>query len=184
MKICYITREFPPELPTAGIGTYTKTLATFLASRGHEVHIICGTTKSTQYEYFEDGVNVYRLPWKKIGRFNVLPHLKYCFDVARKVKSIYDAKGIDIIEVPDYLGQGIFLKLFGIRCPIVVRFHGGQEIEFMTRIPLRPSFYFVLLQEIVAFWCSTAASSPSRFMASIARRKGYFKKNKHITKIL
>lgn len=175
MKICYITREYPPELPTAGIGTYTKTIATLLASRGHEVHIICGTTKATEYEYFEDGVHVYRLPWQRIGRFNILPHLKYCVKVAQKAKRIYETKGIDIIEVPDYLGQGIFLKLFGTRCPIVVRFHGGQEIELMTRIPLRPSFYLVFLQEIIASWCSTAGSSPSIFMASVARKKCYFR---------
>lgn len=175
MNICYITREYPPELPTAGIGTYTQTIATILSLMGHEVHVICGTMRDDGYEYKERGVYIYRLPWKKGGRINVLPHLKYCLNVSRKARQICNTKGIDIIEVPDYLGQGIFLRASGIKCPIVIRFHGGQEIELNTRIPLRPSFYFMLMLEIIASWFVSAGTAPSKSAAKIARKKMYFK---------
>jgi glycogen synthase len=46
MKIVMVSREFPPDTHVGGIATYTAIAANLLATRGHEVHVLCNGVKT------------------------------------------------------------------------------------------------------------------------------------------
>jgi len=67
VRIVFVTLFYPPER-NAGTENYTHGLATELASRGHDVHVVCATDWETGAEYWNgvseersDGVQIHRL---------------------------------------------------------------------------------------------------------------------------
>lgn len=130
LNICLISMEYPPDTENGGIGTYTYHLACGLSKLGHEVSVI---SKAPQKEenYFEGGVNVYRILDKKIflrgfpkvanyfsGEFfSTYWHSRSVFS---KVKELSKNKGFDVIECPLWAGESLaYSKSIGV--PLVVR---------------------------------------------------------------
>lgn len=60
MRICLISREFPPYTLTGGIGAYTYKTSAALARLGHETHVITASSQPAA-DYQEQGVFVHRI---------------------------------------------------------------------------------------------------------------------------
>lgn len=60
MRICLVSREYPPETHTGGIGTYTYKTAAALARLGHEAHVVTASQQPAA-DYTENGVYVHRI---------------------------------------------------------------------------------------------------------------------------
>jgi glycosyltransferase involved in cell wall biosynthesis len=72
MRICMITREFPPK--AAGIGFYVYYLAKKLIQRGHKVDVITrGNVAKTKMESIE-GINVYRVTFIPLYPLHIWLH--------------------------------------------------------------------------------------------------------------
>jgi glycosyltransferase involved in cell wall biosynthesis len=68
LRICMISREFPPETHLGGIGTYTYKTSAALARLGHDVHVITTAHKPAAI-YQERGVTVHRIQEAVRGRY-------------------------------------------------------------------------------------------------------------------
>ncbi|HJQ48876.1 MAG TPA: glycosyltransferase [Amycolatopsis sp.] len=59
MRVLISTDTYPPDL--SGSSIFTHRLATGLANRGHDVHVVCASDSGPRKDLFEDGVLVHRL---------------------------------------------------------------------------------------------------------------------------
>lgn len=104
LKICYLSKEYPPE-NFGGIGRYTFDLATTFAAKGHEVHVITeGSVQDTVD--FENGVWVHRLVSRLYAPFdsmvlgwNLSLQARNYFELLR----IHAQSPIDIVNGPIWL---------------------------------------------------------------------------------
>ena len=126
MRIGIVSREYPEETGTGGVGTYTFHLAHGLSARGHQVHVIA------QSRYGErvvpDGpVTVHRIAHTPIfGRERVLREwglrMEYSCHVNRVLQRVIQQHAIELVEAPNCSGEG-FVYSFAKRTPLVVRLH-------------------------------------------------------------
>lgn len=139
MHICYISREYPPSLRGGGIASYIKEIATGMAKRGHRVTVICAsddTRKSS--DLVEDNVRVIRLSggdfcipqkekkllWRKL-RF-----IYRFFSYRKKIRECVKSLNTDIIEVPEYGSEGLYLKKYS--ASVVMRLHTPCLLDHFT----------------------------------------------------
>lgn len=104
MRICLVSREYPPEFLVGGIGTYTSHVGRALAGRGHEVHVVTETAGG-KVVGTQDGVVVHRLP-RPSGRLKELRLLARSRAVAGEVRSI---GGLDVVQACEYAAEGYHL---------------------------------------------------------------------------
>jgi len=133
MRVCYLSREYPPQTAWGGIATYTEKLATRMGVLGHEVHVIC-LAAGPESCRLQDGVWVHRVAQaglrapgagKALGRFfpQAAPHLLWSLAAARRVQKI----AADVVEAPEHGGDGFFWSLrHGKR--LVVKLHGPMSL--------------------------------------------------------
>jgi glycosyltransferase involved in cell wall biosynthesis len=60
MRICLVSREFPPYTLTGGIGAYTHKTVAALARLGHETHVVTAAAMPPA-DYEENGVSIHRI---------------------------------------------------------------------------------------------------------------------------
>jgi hypothetical protein len=121
MRICLISREYPPETAWGGIGIYTYNLSHALAELGHEVHVITQAGKSAM-DYIDEKVYLHRiLPKNVSARFIgcALDRLMYSYKVFKKLESI--GCKFDIVEAPEWGAEGFVYAL--TNKPLVTRLH-------------------------------------------------------------
>lgn len=177
MHICYVSREFPPELPTAGIGTYLDVVSSSMVSMGNSCVIISSSSKneSDQYDYL--GRRVIRIKVSEAG--GLFDNIKFMLKAAMCLKRLNMERKIDLTEVPDYLGQGLFLKFFTPSIPISIRLHGGQEVSNASdRLSFSPYTRITYLFEWISLnFLADHISSPSDYMLSFVSKKIFFYRN-------
>jgi glycogen(starch) synthase len=134
MRICLLSREYPPETGWGGIGAYSQQLARALAELGHDVHVVCLTKRETQAEastYIDGLVSVHRVTWAIVLEqwvlvLATLPNshhlLKAAVAMWQKFLCLHNEKPFDVVEAPDHLAEGLFIALTGV-APLVVRLH-------------------------------------------------------------
>jgi len=134
MKICLLSREYPPETGWGGIGAYTQQFARALADLGHDVHVVCLTKReanTSESDYMDGKVSVHRVPWAEVLEewvlvLATLPNshhlLKAAVAMWQKFLSLHRQIHFDIVEAPDHLAEGLFVALTGV-APLVVRLH-------------------------------------------------------------
>lgn len=125
MKIALASAEYPPETGFGGLGSYVYKLAHSLTALGHDVTVVSSTLKETEVTTRKDGgVTVYRIPkprysLKGFGRS--INNIIYSFRLHRVLKKLVREQGIEVIQFPEYLGEGLFHSFLG-RTPYVIRF--------------------------------------------------------------
>ncbi len=125
MKIALASAEYPPETGFGGLGSYVYKLAHSLTALGHDVTVVSSTLKETEVTTRKDGqVTVYRVPkprysLKGFGRS--INNVIYSFRLHRVLKKLVREQGIEVIQFPEYLGEGLFHSFLG-RTPYVIRF--------------------------------------------------------------
>jgi len=135
MRICLISREYPPDTGWGGIGAYTSQLARTLARLGHDVHVVCLTKKDVSGHnppaLDDDGVTVHRVVWaselKLAALLNVTqPNTHHLLRAAlpmwKKFLDLHSAQAFEIVEAPDHLAEGLFIAITRV-APLVVRLH-------------------------------------------------------------
>lgn len=121
MHIAFLTSEYPHErvLHAAGIATSIKNLVVALVEKEVKVSVfVYGQKENT---VLQDGaVNLYLIKHKTyrvLGWYLHRKHIQNYLNVA------IVAKGIDIIEAPDWTGITAFMNL---KAPLVIRLHGSD----------------------------------------------------------
>jgi glycosyltransferase involved in cell wall biosynthesis len=118
MRICLLSSDYGVGGTVAGGGgieTYVRLMARGLADAGHDVHVVAST--SCGRRFFRDGrvhVHAIEVPndWNgaapELGEARAA--LSFAWHARRKVRSLMVAAGaFDLVEAPEYKGQGVFL---------------------------------------------------------------------------
>lgn len=113
MKIAYVSFEYPPDTAVGGIATYVHQVANMMKNRGHHVEVFCGSPKRSITENIE-GVTVHR---KQSTRQDFPKDIVSLF-VERQA-----AIQFDLLESPEYLGDGYYIKQQFPLLPLVVKLH-------------------------------------------------------------
>lgn len=131
MRICLISREYPPETGFGGIGTYTYQLAQGLTKKGHNVTVITKALFSEK-NYLDKKVKVHRIlddkvPFKGFTRIaNLLTNNGFSYywhsrSIFKKINQLIKKEGkFDIIEGPLWDGECLAYN-YKIGTPLVVR---------------------------------------------------------------
>lgn len=141
MIIALYSIEYPPDPFSAGIGTYSSTLAKALVAKGHKVHIVTRGTQSSVKESSvenEQGVIVHRITptrpelpsnfkgWQIIlfSLKSAYNELRYRQNVAKKLEQLVKNEGVELVESAEYMAESLFYpsKRFA-KIPFVVRLH-------------------------------------------------------------
>jgi glycosyltransferase involved in cell wall biosynthesis len=118
MKLCLISREYPPETHIGGIASYTYKTAAALARLGHAVHVVTAAWKPGA-EYEENGVHVHRFaePRIKPREAQAVAHARR---VAETIAAI--AGRFDVIQACEWGGEAAWYALAPQRrAPLVTR---------------------------------------------------------------
>lgn len=179
MRICLISREYPPETGWGGIGAYTFQHAKALREAGHDVEVISLTTADATTDPPATSANnviVHRAPWNKLlfelGTVWIsLPYSHYVLKCSlalwRKFLEVHTNNPFDVVEAPEHLAEALFPALTGI-CPLVIRLHTPHSKFIVERYHnLKPSFdqNLVAILERMPMLEADVLSSPSEDLA-------------------
>ena len=134
MRLCFVTKEFPPETGWGGVGTYFWELANGLAEEGCSVDVIT-YGKFDRVETVCENLRVHRHSGGEVlpfyAKFIKLILERFCPTTCRELvwswsackyfQRDLDHLGIDLIEVPEVYGSGFFFRKG--RNPLVVKLH-------------------------------------------------------------
>lgn len=136
LNIALAAIEYPPDPISAGIGSYTKALASGLMERGHTVHVVTRGNRDAVSD--EDGVIVHRLtPARpelpdKLSAGNILrmaaksliDEWRYRQRVANRLTELVQTRGVDVIEAADHMAEAIFYNPRRFpQVPLIIRLH-------------------------------------------------------------
>lgn len=177
LRICLISREYPPDTGFGGIATFTRHLASGLISLGHEVHVVTLTKEGSQARsYNEDGINVHRVtPYFLGNRLNVIdcvmPYSKYLISTSsglwEKFFELHTKAPFDAVDTPELLAEGLLPGLTSV-CPLVIRLytpHSKFIAEALHNVSPNFDHQFVAMAERVAMRAADAITSPSKDLA-------------------
>jgi glycosyltransferase involved in cell wall biosynthesis len=178
MRVCLISREYPPETGWGGIGTFTHHLAHGLTAQGHEVHVV-SLSSSVNDAPFRGGDGepfVHRVPSKRMavnmGFFNFClpvtrPMLEETTGLWLKFLQLHREKPFDVLECPEHFAEGLLPSLAGV-LPLVIRLHTPHSKLVKEKFHnFQPSFDHRILtaMERVAMISADVLVSPSEDLA-------------------
>ena len=179
LRIALLTYEFPPETRRGGIGTYAENLALALQALGDEVHVYAGTLRNFCWKEVVDSLEVRRTSLEGMERalaqvvrktmlFETMAQLENGIAMTRAVHREHRLNRYDIVESPDYGGEGLFLNL---RSDVkkVVRLHSA--LFYVGEAPKKLKF-----DMRIARWMQRRSlvhadliTSPTRFLADLVK---------------
>jgi len=134
MRLGFYTPNYPGITQDGGIGTYTRDLARTLTKLGHVVHVVTPGTgdDSTDGAVQVHQVNLCHVPI--IDRF--YPGFGNCYHLSRRLKQLVDQHQLELIELPNWEGLGIFYQK-SRKTPTVVRLHtSSKETQIIDQLPM------------------------------------------------
>ena len=193
MRICLISREFPPDSGWGGIATYSYHHAHSLKKLGHDVEVFSLAAKDAGSDrtgkQIEDGITVHRVQAEQyldnLGMLRLstpFTHfvLRSVLSLAKAILKAHQQNPFDVAECPEHLGEGLspaLTRLF----PLVVRLHTPQSKFIQERFHnLSPSFdqEFVAMIERLAMLSADVITSPSEDMADYVAGDMAYPRNK------
>lgn len=183
MRICLISREYPPETGWGGIGTFTHHLAHGLTKLGHDVHVVSLSVSPTDAPVRGgDGEPVvHRVPSKqmavKLGFFNFCmpvtrPMLEETTGLWSKFLQLHREKPFDVVECPEHFAEGLLPAIARVT-PLVIRLHTPHSKLVKEKFHnFEPSFDHRVLTalERVAMISADVLVSPSEDLAGYVSR--------------
>ena len=130
MRICIVSREYPPESGWGGIGLSYQDVALGLASKGHEVHVICQAVRCAGTS-FDRGVWVHRVGHLS-ARFSLVARLDYSICAFFKLVELNRKLKLGLVDVPTFAGEPVLPMMAGVR-PVIVSVHGLHEESLRAR---------------------------------------------------
>jgi glycogen(starch) synthase len=182
MNIILVSQEFPPA-PCGGIGSYTLTMARALAAAGEHVHVIAAAAHGAAHEgiAWQDGFTVHRireayprLLWHRPVRSLRLPErfpqllgwLGWSNAVRCRVRQLRCSFQVDVVEAPDYRGQGLLAAWPDRLASALVRLHNPASVVYPDNgVQLTRDLRAAMTLERAALRHSDHIVSPSRAMA-------------------
>ena len=186
MKICIVSREYPPETLWGGIGTFTYNLAHGLKNIGHDVDVVCFTLGQDALQV-DAGITIHRISspkipftkktWWDFGKYYLFPFaLLYSYKIMKKISSLSEENRYDAIDFPEHIGEGFSSILFK-RWPSLVRLYTPLSLigELgMRRATNRFDYFLFGLMEKFSIKKATIVNSPSRNLATLVADKFKF----------
>lgn len=188
MRICLISREYPPDTGWGGVGAYTYQMAHALAERGHDVEVIALEAAKSAAQNFAaaawsetTSVTVHRVHWEdlldELNLFLVCaPSTHYIVKSAialwRKFLELHTIRPFEVVEAPEHLAAGIFQGVTGV-VPLVVKLHTPHSKFVSERFHnVLPSFdnQIICLLERVTMLAADLLCSPSADLADFVAR--------------
>jgi len=175
MRICIISREYPPETGFGGIATFVKNLAHGLHEIGHEVEVVA-LAKETEKVVDDGGVRVHRvLPYQLEGELDAvnrcMPYTRYVLLVTlalwRKFYELHQAKPFDVVESPELLAESLYASVLRI-VPLVIRLytpHSKFMAENLHNTAATFDHMFLAMLERTAMAGADVLTSPSQDLA-------------------
>ncbi|MBY0358869.1 MAG: glycosyltransferase family 4 protein [Candidatus Obscuribacterales bacterium] len=175
MRICLISREYPPETGFGGIATFVKHLAHGLKDIGHEVEVVC-LAKETEKVVDDNGVRVHRvLPFKIEGDLDAvnrcMPYSRYVLLTTlalwRKFFQLHSEKPFDVADSPELLAESLYASVLRV-VPLVIRLytpHSKFIAENLHNTAATFDHLFVASLERIAMGAADVLTSPSTDLA-------------------
>ncbi len=136
LRICLLSSAYPPAR-FGGVGRHTHLMAQGLFECGHRVHVI--TRGDREQTSFYDGAFVHEIPCRRnrYRRYRRLPalydSLNYSHDVHDEVKRLILNEGIQVVDSPMWLIEGLVTAVSGV-IPVAVRLQTAhRQISALER---------------------------------------------------
>ncbi len=121
MHIVFISSEYPLWSP-GGVGSFLKTFGSALVAAGNDVSILGVGSKNEEEYFIDNGMQIYRLPKRKI---KLVPGFMHnAIQLNKKIKQLHKENPINIIEAAEG-GLALISKKHKIKK--VIRLHGGHH---------------------------------------------------------
>ncbi|MCC7529810.1 MAG: glycosyltransferase family 4 protein [Candidatus Melainabacteria bacterium] len=177
VRVCLISREYPPDTGFGGIATFTRHLAHGLNEIGHEVEVVAlakdGNDPDLQND---DGIPVHRVVPLPIGS-NLgwsslcMPYSRYVMRtnsaLFAKFQALHQERPFDAIDSPELLAEGFYPAV--TKCaPMLVRLytpHSKFIAERLHNVTDTFDHQFVAMVERIAMLQSDLITSPSLDLA-------------------
>lgn len=130
MTIALVSQEYPPQTGGGGIGTQTHLRAHGLSARGHKVHVIAASWDDQHRTYQDGQATIHRVAEPQLAVTGYEPStywLAYSQAVAAKLTELEKAIAFDIIQFPEYGGEGFIYQsdtFANRRAKFIVQMHG------------------------------------------------------------
>lgn len=119
MNIAYVSFECPPDTAVGGIATYVLQVAKMMKNRGHHVEVFTASPTRSVSECFE-GVLVHRVQTESREHF------------PKQIVTIFQQRHseirFDVLESPEYMGDGYEIKKLFPSLPLVVKLHTPDSL--------------------------------------------------------
>ena len=177
MRICLISREYPPDTGFGGIATFTRHLAHGLKAIGNDVVVVALAKEGKAAEVQSDeGIAVHRVVPLPIGAN--LGWMAFCMPYSRyvlrtssalfaKFEELHAVQPFDAVDTPELLAEGFFPAVS--KCaPLTVRLytpHSKFIAERLHNVTDTFDHQFVAMVERVAMLSAEVITSPSRDLA-------------------
>jgi glycogen(starch) synthase len=180
MRICLISREYPPETGFGGIATFTRHLALGLKASGHDVEVVC-LAKAEARTLSDEGIAVHRvLPYDFQSTLSsvalCMPYTKYLITAATalwdKFAQLHDEKPFDVVDTPELLAEGI-MPAITRAAPLVIRLytpHSKFIAEKFHNVSASFDHQNVAMIERIAMLQADVLTSPSRDLAEFVAK--------------
>jgi glycosyltransferase involved in cell wall biosynthesis len=175
VRVCFISREYPPDTGWGGIATFTRNLAHGVANLGHEVEVVSFTRDKPKIE--SDGsIKIHRirpvLEDCEVSLPNILmPHstsaLRNSGALWKTFLDLHLNKPFDVVDAPELLAEGLFPAITKV-APLVVRLytpHSKFIAEGFHNIQSTFDNELVAVLERIAILNADIVTSPSLNLA-------------------
>lgn len=175
MRICLISREYPPETGWGGIATFAQHLALGLRDLGHEVEVIA-LAEGEERDLVQDGILVHRVkPLVIPGDMGVIsmcmPYSRYVLKTTaalwKKFHERHSIKPFDVIDAPELLAEGLYPAAVKA-APLLIRLytpHSKFIAERLHGVSDTFDHNFVAMLERAAMLNADVITSPSKDLA-------------------
>lgn len=185
MRICLISREFPPDTGWGGVGAYTYQTALGLKRNNHDVTVISlakeDSLESSDFTQTIEGIDVHRVLWKKqleeLNLFlvaNSTSHyvLKSQMAMWKKFLVLHEQKAFDVVETPEHLGTAIHHSLTGV-APTLITLHTPHfkfVVENFHSVTASFDNKIICLMEKLSILSADLLASPSLDLANFVSK--------------
>ncbi|MBA3857049.1 MAG: hypothetical protein C0507_09100 [Cyanobacteria bacterium PR.3.49] len=182
MRVCLISREYPPDTGFGGIATFTRHLAQGLKGIGHDVEVVALAKEGNPPSEQDDcGIPVHRVTPLPIGSdlgwtSLCMPYSRYVMRtnsaLFAKFEELNAIKPFDAVDTPELLAEGFYPAI--TKCtPLTVRLytpHSKFIAERLHNVTDTFDHQFVAMVERMAMLSADVITSPSLDLAQFVAK--------------
>jgi glycogen synthase len=143
MKIAYVSYEYPPDTAVGGIATYVYQASKTMKDRGHTVEVFCASPNRSGQTVIE-GITVHHIRTNNTETFRE--------EIVEYFTKRHQSIHFELIESPEYKGDGYYIKKRFPQLPLVVKLHTPDYIltqlhnryKYLDKVPLRKKINYYL----------------------------------------